>query len=181
MLLYNLLPDTAQLRLTSWSIHYRECQITLGLVSTPLCKRCPSCWRISRHVHSHYQRTLSDLPWETFQVRLEILVRKFFCRNRACHRRIFTERLPDIAQPWARRTVRLEQSLLAVGVSLGGRAGSRLTHRLQRPTPPASLLRVVHHVPTPSPPSSLSVVGIDEWAWRRGHHYGTILVDLETH
>jgi transposase len=107
-------------------------------------------------------------------------VHKFFCRNKACHRRIFTERLPDTAQPWARRTLRLTQSLLAVGVAWGGQAGSRLTKRLQRVTPPASLLRVVHQAPVPSTPT-LKVVGIDEWSWRRGHRYGTIVVNLETH
>jgi transposase len=120
------------------------------------------------------------LPWATFQVRLNVHVHKFFCRNKACHRRIFTERLPDTAQPWARRTLRLTQSLLAVGVALGGQAGSRLTKRLQRATPPASLLRVVHQAPVPPPPP-LRVVGIDEWSWRRGHRYGTIVVNLETH
>jgi transposase len=109
-----------------------------------------------------------------------VRVRKFFCGNAACHQRIFTERLPDVAQPWTRRTLRLAQSLLAVGVALGGRAGSRLTQRLQRPTPPASLLRVVQHAPILKTPT-LRAVGVDDWAWRRGHHYGTILVNLETH
>jgi transposase len=142
--------------------------------------RCPSCCRPSERVHSRYQRTLSDLPWATFQVRLEVRVRKFVCSNSACHRQIFTERLPDIAQPWARRTLRLSHSLLAIGVALGGQAGSRLTPHLQRPTPPASVLRVVQNAPIPDMPE-LKAVGVDEWAWRRGHHYGTIFVNLETH
>ena len=107
-------------------------------------------------------------------------MRKFFCANQAYQRRIFTERLPDVAAPWARRTLRLADSLLAVGVALDGRAGSRLTQRLQRPTPLASLLQVVRHAPLPQPPD-LHAIGIDEWAWRRGYHYGAIVVDLETH
>jgi len=142
--------------------------------------RCPSCCRPSERVHSRYQRTLSDLPWATFQVRLEVRVRKFVCSNSACHRQIFTERLPDIAQPWARRTLRLSHSLLAIGVALGGQAGSRLTPHLQRPTPPASVLRVVQSAPIPDMPE-LKAVGVDEWSWRRGHRYGTIFVNLETH
>jgi transposase len=175
-----LLPDAAQFRLDSCSINYRDSQITLGLTSTTPRGRCPSCSRLTERVHSRYHRTFADLPWATFRVRLEVRVRKFFCCNQACHRSIFTERLPDIVHPWARRTLRLAQSLLAVGVALGGRAGSRLTERLQRPTPPASLLRVVQTAPIPQTPR-LEAVGADEWAWRRGHHYGTIFVDLESH
>ncbi len=147
------------------------------MISTPPRARCPSCFRPSGRVHSRYHRTFADLPWATFRVRLEARVRKFFCGNKACHRSIFTERLPDIAQPWARRTLRLAKSLLAVGVALGGEAGSRLTKRLQRPTPPDSLLRVVKTAPLPQTPA-LKAVGVDEWAWRRGHRYGTIFVNL---
>jgi transposase len=163
-----------------WSINYRQFQITLRLISTPPRGRCPLCSRPSQRIHSRYQRTFADLPWATFQVRLEVRVRKFFCANPACQRRIFTERLPDVAEPWARRTLRLADSLLAVGVALGGRAGARLTQRLQRPTPPTSVLQVVENASLPQSPE-LRAVGVDEWAWRRGHRYGTIVVDLETH
>lgn len=175
-----MLPDASRFRLNGWSINYRESQVSLELVSTPPRGRCPSCSLPSDRVHSHYQRTLADLPWATFRVRLEVRVRKFFCSHGTCPRRIFTERLSNVAQPWARRTLRLAQSLLAVGVALGGRAGSRLTARLQRPTPPASLLRVVQTEPLPQTPT-LEAVGVDEWAWRRGYNYGTIFVDLESH
>src|SRR5207247_8482166 len=84
------------------------------------------CTTPARRIHSHYERTLADLPWAAYRVRLQLRVRKWFCGNRRCCRRIFTERLPTIAAPWARRTLRLAQRLVALGVALGGTAGVRL-------------------------------------------------------
>jgi len=85
--------------MNGWAINYRQSLITLRLLSAPPRDRCPMCGRPSQRIHSRYQRTFADLPWATFQVRLEVRVRKFFCSNQACQRRIFTERLPDVAKP----------------------------------------------------------------------------------
>jgi transposase len=131
-------------------------------------------------VHSHYQRRLADLPWGALAVRLQLLARKFVCRNVMCARRIFTERLPDVAAPYARHTRRLVNALRAIGMALGGEAGARLAARLRLPTSPSTLLRLVRAAPTPHTPA-LQAIGVDEWAWRRGYRYGTILVDLLTH
>ena len=96
---------------------------------------CPGCATPARRIHSRYTRILADLPWATYRVRLQLRVRKWFCGNRCCGRRIFTERLPTIAAPWARRTLRLAARLVALGVALGGRAGGNavdLRHSLMR-------------------------------------------------
>jgi transposase len=88
--------------------------------------RCPACDVPARHIPSRYTRTLADLPWSGYRVTWRRRVRKLCCRNVICPRRLFTERLPGIAKPWARRTLRLTARLLAIGLALGGAAGVRL-------------------------------------------------------
>jgi zinc-finger of transposase IS204/IS1001/IS1096/IS1165 len=90
---------------------------------------CPLCTTPARRIHSYYERTLADLPWAQYRVRLQLRVRKWFCSKRHCRRRIFTERLQTITAPWARRTLRLAQRLVALGVALGGTAGVHLCRR----------------------------------------------------
>ena len=111
---------------------------------------------------------------------LQLTVRRFRCRNRACARRIFTERLPDFVAAYGRHTHRLAAALRAIGRALGGNGGARLAARLRLPASPSTLLRLVRGALIPPTPA-LQVVGVDEWAWRRGHRYGTILVNLADH
>src|SRR4030095_1218158 len=112
------------------------------------------------------------------RVRLQLCVRKWFCRNRACPRRIFTERLPTVAAPWARRTLRLPppalaprprralrlaQRLVALGMALGGRAGVRLGHQWDVSVSRHTLLRGLRRQPAPSLPTP-RVLGVDDFA-----------------
>jgi transposase len=139
---------------------------------------CPACGQPSRRVHSRYQRTLADLPWHGLRVRLALSVRRFFCDAPACPQRIFTERLPATAAPYARRTTRAGGALDVIGLALGGVAGARLAIALGLVTSPSSVLRYVRRIPLPAP-GVPRAVGIDDWAWRKGMVYGTIVVDLE--
>jgi transposase len=157
-----------------------QASVRLSLTATAPTACCPCCTVLSSSIHSRYQRHLTDLPWGTRAVQLQLTVRKFRCRNPSCARRMFTERLPDLVAADGRHTHRLATALRAIGLALGGNAGARRAARLRLPTSPSTLLRLVRGIPIPPMPA-LRAVGVDEWAWRRGHRYGTILVDVATH
>jgi transposase len=133
----------------------------------------------SERVHSHYERTVCDLPWRGISVTLKVRSRRFFCENRECERSIFCERLPEIAAH-ARKTERLEEALTMIAFELGGEAGARLARELGLPISPDALLERIRRTPRLGA-GRVRVLGIDDWAKKKGHSYGTILVDLERH
>jgi transposase len=140
---------------------------------------CPGCGASSKRIHSRYQRRLTDLPLAGRQVRLMVVARRFRCDTVLCGRRIFTERFDDGAlAPWARRTARLDLVVHHLGLALGGRPAASFARRLMLPVSNDTLLRVVRRRGCP-PFAAPSVIGIDDWAWRRNQRYGTIICDLE--
>jgi transposase len=178
MLPLALLPTSAVLCLDG--IVLDDATVTLLLRTTSATASCPGCGVPSHHIHSRYVRTVGDLPCQAKQTVLLLTARKFFCRNPDCPRAVFCERLPDLALPYARSSSRLTEAHRAIAFALGGEAGSRLAGKLHMPTSADTLLRRIKQDTAPAQPAPAPrVIGVDDWAIRKGHSYGTIVVDLE--
>ncbi|MDQ5850701.1 MAG: ISL3 family transposase [Chloroflexota bacterium] len=179
LILRLLLPSSTDLRLETITTDDLSRCLTLEVTSTQALPACPRCQTPTSRFHSSYIRTLADLPWADVAVRLHLTVRKCFCPNDDCPRRIFAERVPAIATPWSRRTTRLATAQQRIGLALGGAAGSRLAHALSMSAGIDLLLVLVRRAPV-APRPQPRAIGVDEWAHRKGQTYGTIIVDLET-
>jgi len=159
-------------------------QTALGLEmqaeGSSLTASCPDCCQSSASVHSSYKRTLKDLPAWGFPTFLILRVRKFFCQNDHCQRGIFAERFPSITKPYRRRTSRLETKIQRVALDIGGEGGARLLQVLGTPCSADTLLRITKKSLDPIYPEP-EVVGVDDFAFRKGRTYGTVIVNLERH
>lgn len=141
---------------------------------------CPVCGGTSRRIHGHYTRTLADLPWSGTPVRLRVRVRKFFCDEPTCERRIFAERLGEVARPFARGTDRQREALEWIAFSLGGEAGARLARELGLLVSPDTLLNRIRGAFCDEG-GDVRVVGVDDFGFKRSNGPATIMVDLERH
>lgn len=106
-------------------------------------------------------------------------VRRFFCDNTGCDRRTFVEQVPDLTTPYARRTPLLRGVLEKIALALGGRPGARMTRLLAVEVSRTTMLRLARALPVPEP-GTIAVVGVDDFAFRKGNTYGTIIVDMDT-
>ena len=171
-----LLPRAAHLKLVGVEISEQGWAVAAEGNNSAV---CPNCATRSRSRHSRYRRKLQDLPMQGSPVMVRLQVGRWRCGNGRCARKIFTERVPELALPWARRTERLRDVVRLIGHGMGGRPGEKLLSRLGMAVSDDTILRTVKRVDVNPAAVPLRVVGVDDWAWKKGQTYGTILVDLE--
>jgi transposase len=170
------LPEGIQIEQIQITIH----GFVIEVAATSPTSCCPSCSEPSSSIHCHYRRTLRDVPCAGRPVQLLLTVRKFSCRNPYCERKVFAERLPALVESWARATIRFCQQITSIGLATCGKGGTRLAARLGIQTTRQTILRRIMALPDRSA-GVILFLGIDDFSFRRGCHFGTILVNLESH
>lgn len=141
---------------------------------------CPGCGSRSGRVHSRYERSVSDAAIGGQELLIRLQVRRFFCGNAECPKKTFAEQVSGVTVPHARRTPLLRDILERIALALGGRPGARMTWQLAIEVSRTTLLRLIRALPVPEP-GVLSAVGVDDFAFRRGATYGSVIVDMQTH
>ena len=174
-LLQDLFPAALNLRIHNLSFGDT---LTITLASTRSRARCPDCRASSTHLHSRYCRTAQDLPCFGIPVKLRLQVRRYRCPKKKCPRSTFAERYPELVTPYSRVTERLRTFLERIAVMIGAEPGARLLEKVGARVSPDRILAVISALPD-TPLTCPAVIGIDEFAFRRGHSYGTIIVNLE--
>lgn len=169
----------SQLKLKQLSEDKTDTKLSMLFSSIQKCNPCPLCGKNSDRIHSHYYRRLADLPISGKIVHFKLRSRKFFCSNQTCTRSIFTERFAVEIKPYARRLDRCKELLRMVGLEVGGNKGALICRIVGNPVSSSTILRLIQELEVEEAAPTSGVIGVDDWAYKKGRNYGTIIVDLE--
>ncbi|RPH47213.1 MAG: ISL3 family transposase [Desulfobacteraceae bacterium] len=175
--LYNL-PTNVQLKAHTMS--FNNGHLYYNVSASQRGSKCPLCGKTSFRVHSKYERMLADLPVSGHQTRFNLIARRYFCDNSKCRRKIFTEQFQFEIKPYRRRLLRSNKLLGHLALELGGNTGSRISRHVGIPVSPSTLLRIIKQIEIQTVSVTSGIIGIDDWAFKKGNKYGTVVIDLET-
>lgn len=140
---------------------------------------CPVCGKDSNRIHSRYLRTLLDLPVSGHMAKVKLKARKYFCDNSVCPRKVFTERFEYEIRPYCRRMIRANDLLARMALELGGNKGAAISGYVGIKVSPPTILRIIKALVIQPKTSTSGIIGIDDWAFKKGRTYGTVIVDLD--
>ena len=175
--LYNL-PANVQLKAGTKS--FNNGHLYFNVSACQHGSKCPLCRKTSFRIHSKYERMLADLPVSGHQTRFDLIARRYFCDNSKCRRKIFTERFQFEIKPYRRRLLRSNELLSRLALELGGNTGSRISRHVGIPVSPSTILRIIKQYEIQPTPITSGIIGIDDWAFKKGNKYGTVIIDLES-